>query len=67
MAGPLELWLEIVGDHRAIIGSGGRAGHARRFPGWTDQLQVTVTVNGLVIIPAIGLLMSAPTASPVMV
>ena len=32
VAGPLEIWLEIVGDHRGIIGSGGRAGHARRFP-----------------------------------
>lgn len=32
-----------------------------------DQLQDTVMVNGLLIIPAIGFFMSAPDASPVMV
>lgn len=32
-----------------------------------DQLQDTVMVNGLLIIPAIGFFMSAPDASPVIV
>ncbi len=59
--------LELVGDaHVAILGSGGRATHARR-PAGADYLQLTVTVNGLVTMPAIGFLMSAPVASPVMV
>jgi hypothetical protein len=31
------------------------------------QLQLTVMVNGLVIIPAIGFFISAPAASPLMV
>ena len=48
--------------HLAIIGSGGRARHARRVETATDQLQVTVMVNGLLTIPAIGFFMSAPAA-----
>ncbi len=60
--------LEVRGDrHRAIIESGGHAWHARRFRRWIAQLQLTLTVNGLVIDPAIGFEMSAPAASPVMV
>jgi hypothetical protein len=50
-----------------MIRSGGRRRHARRSGSGTDQLHVTFTVNGLVIIPAIGFLISAPEASPVMV
>ena len=50
----------------AILGSGGRTTHARR-PAGADYLQLTVTVNGFVTMPAIGFLMSAPVASPVMV
>src|SRR5690349_7282972 len=44
-ASPLELSL---GIHGAILGSGGRTVHARRSV-VGDYLQVTVTVNGLVI------------------
>ena len=59
--------VEIARDaHGAILGSDGRARHARRSAG-ADYLQLTVTVNGLVIMPAIGFFMSAPAASPVMV
>src|SRR5262245_58877593 len=50
-----------------MIRSGGRRRHARRSGRGSDQLQLTFTVNGLVIIPAIGFFMSAPDASPVMV
>jgi hypothetical protein len=40
--------------------------HARH-PAGADYSQVTVTVNGLVIIPASGFSIAAPVASPVVV